>query len=101
MKNKILYIILGLLFINALYGWIKKEDVMNFDYLRTEHSKIRNEIKVLNTKLIKYDKDIKRIKNKMGVKDSIIENANNTTLDSLFDDFFNRTRGQSALFHVR
>ena len=101
MKEKVLYVLLGVLFVNALWGWVQKTDIPNYDFLRTEHTKIRNEIKELNNTNNELTNDIKRLKKSIGVKDSIIENADSNTLDVLFDDFFNRTRRQPPMLHSR
>jgi len=91
MKDKIVWIILGLFFINFMWNFLK-EDVKNFDYLRSEYNKLQDELKDLNTKLIKQDDKIFRIQREMVQSDSIIDGATRIELDSLFDVFFSTVR---------
>ena len=91
MKDKILYILLGLLFVNALFSWWQKSDnTPDYEFLRTQHTRIRNEIRELQTIIIQYDEDIFRIKREMVKTDSNILHADAKQLDSLFTVFFGR-----------
>lgn len=93
MKDKILYIIIGVLFVIVIVVvvWAKKSDnVIDYGILKSEHTRIRKEMRELQTKIIKYDDDIFRIKREMVKNDSSILNADSKQLDSLFADFFDR-----------
>ena len=92
MKDKIVWIILGLFFINFMWNFLKTEDVKNYNYLRTEYNKLQDELKDLNTKLIKQDDKIFRIQREMVYSDSLIDGASIAELDSLFDVFFSTVR---------
>lgn len=96
------HVIIVVLLVFNIVGCLKKSDnVPNYEFLRSAHSEIREEIRELQTKIIEYDTDIFRIKRAIITKDSVIDNADSDALDGMFDDFFNRTRRQPPMLHSR
>ena len=91
-QQKIVYIILGLLFINALWSWVQKDEGLDYGYFKAEHNRLRKELQILDSTLNKQSNDIYNIKARIINKDSIIDKASPGELDSLFIEFFIRTR---------
>ena len=89
-------ILLVLLAISVGYIWLNKSEP-NYEYLKTEHTRIRTELKALGETLKTQDYEINRLKKEMSKSDSIILNATEPELDRLFSTFFDRTRFRPLL----
>lgn len=79
--------------LNAFLTWFKPDETgIDYGIYQIERDSLLNEIKMLDEKLKQNDNEIRNIKKYMVQTDSIVDNATNEQLDSLFTDFFNRAR---------
>jgi len=89
--EKIVVILLAVLVLNSVIGWFIPQGMTNEEHeLKLKLHDLEIEKAVLEDHNDRLEFKIKGFKDEIIKNDSVVDNATNEQLDSLFSDYFNR-----------